>query len=85
MESKINKKQKDKRNNQSDIVANLSSVENEREDPKPNPDQPFPTKPSIPAEPNEDPDPPNPEPGIEEPEKTDPTRIEEQPPIFNSK
>lgn len=80
----MNKKQKDQRNNQSDIVENVSSVGNEREDPQTNPDHPFPTIPSIPPEPDENPALPCPEPGIEEPEKDDPTRIEEQPPIFNN-
>ena len=81
----MNKRQKDQRNNQLDIVTNLSSVGNEREDPQTNPDLPFPAKPSIPAEPDENPDPPNPEPGIEEPEKDDPTRIDEPPQISNYK
>jgi len=80
----MNKKQNDQRNNQSDIVTNLSLAGNEREDPQTNPDYPFPTKPAIPAEPDKNPDPPSPEPGIKEPEKDDPTRIDDPPPIFNN-
>ena len=47
------------------------------------PDTAIPDEPTVPEQPDENPIPRSPEPGIDEPEKDDPTRIDEEPPIFN--
>lgn len=54
------------------------------EDPQKETVNPIPNEPTVPEQPDENPNPNSPEPGIDEPEKDDPTRIDEQPPIFNN-
>lgn len=80
----MDKNQNDQCSQQSD-KANQPSVGKEGENPQINPEHPFPNVPITPAKPDEDPNPTRPEPDVNEPEKNDPTHIEEPPPIFNSK
>ena len=54
------------------------------EDPQEEPGTPIPDEPTVPEQPDENPNPTSPEPGIDEPEKDDPTRIDDEPPIFNN-
>lgn len=53
-------------------------------DPQEEPGTPIHDEPTVPEEPNKNPNPTSPEPGIDEPEKDDPTRIDDEPPIFNN-
>jgi len=48
------------------------------------PGTPSPDEPTVPEQPDENPEPNSPEPGINEPEINDPTRFDEEPPIFNN-
>jgi hypothetical protein len=54
--------------------------EKQREDPQKPPGNPLPNKPTTPAKSDKYPDHTKPRPGGNEPEKTDPTRIDEPPP-----
>ncbi|MFA9390150.1 MAG: hypothetical protein ACERKD_10100 [Prolixibacteraceae bacterium] len=69
---------------QSDKKANQSSVKEKIEKPQIVPVYPIPNQPTIPAEPDEEPDHTRPEPEENDPQKNDPTRIDEEPPIFNN-
>ncbi len=51
--------------------------------PQEKPDAPIPDEPTVPKQPDENPNPTRPEPGVIEPKKNDPTRIDKKPPIFN--
>ena len=64
---------------QFDNETNHPSTKKKSEDPQKEPVIPLPDEPTIPEPPEE-----NPEPGLNEPEKDDPTRIDEEPPIFNN-
>ncbi|HEX7413024.1 MAG TPA: hypothetical protein VF411_03180 [Bacteroidia bacterium] len=57
--------------------SNKTSAGNERENPQKKPGKPLPNKPTTPAKPDKNPDPTKPRPGGNEPEKNDPTRIDE--------
>jgi hypothetical protein len=69
---------------QSDNEFNQSFAGKQMEDPQEEPETPIPDEPTLPATPDENPNPTSPEPGIDEPEKDDPTRIDDEPPIFNN-
>jgi hypothetical protein len=81
----MNERQRKQHNQPLDTAANLPMTGKERVDPQKEPGSPDPRKPTIPYDPEENPDPTSPEPGINEPEINDPTRIDEPPPIFNNK
>lgn len=70
-------------NQQSDYESNQHLAGQEIEDPQEEPITPNPDEPTVPEQPDENPVPNSPEPGTDEPEKDDPTRIDEEPPIFN--
>lgn len=74
---------KDQRNRQSDSKSIQSSVKKKIENPQVFPDYLVPDIPTIPAIPDENPDHTNPEPGVNDPIKNDPTHIDKPPSIFN--
>jgi hypothetical protein len=80
----MEKKQDDKRSQQSGSKSSQPSSGKERENPPVNPVHPLPniSPKNIPLKPEND-DPIRPEPGVNEPGKNDPTRIDEPPSIFN--
>ncbi|MDD2307048.1 MAG: hypothetical protein PHP53_20255 [Prolixibacteraceae bacterium] len=67
----------------SSYETNQFFAEKQHENPQEEPNTPAPDEPTVPEQPDENPNPTSPEPGIDEPEKDDPTRIDEEPPIFN--
>jgi hypothetical protein len=71
--------QKNQFSQQSDYESNQLIAGQEIEDLQEEPGNPIPDEPTVPEQPDE-----NPEPGIDEPEKDDPTRIDDEPPIFNN-
>lgn len=74
------RKQQSERNSKQPLTGE------KRENPAKRPRIPHPDKPATPpAEPVRDPEPITPVPGVNEPGKNDPTRIDEPPPIFNTK
>jgi len=77
---------KEKRNHSHLIISKpiQSTVDRNEELPELDPNQPIPGKPNAPARPDKNPGTASPEPGLDEPEKDDPTRIDEEPPIFNN-
>lgn len=82
----MEKDKKDQHNQQSDGKSNQPLTGNARKNPAKRPRIPRPDKPTTPPEkPVQDPEPIRPVPGISEPEKNDPTRIDDPPPIFNIK
>ena len=82
----MEKDKKDLRNQQSGSNSNQPLTGKKRENPAKRPRIPRPYKPATPpAEPVHDPEPITPVPGVSEPGKNDPTRIDEPPPIFNAK
>jgi hypothetical protein len=83
----MEKNQNNQHCQQSDRKSNQPSSGKEREDPHKKPGISLPNNPpkNIPEEPDTDNDPTRPEPGVNEPEKNDPTRIDEPFPIFNNK
>ncbi len=68
----------------SDNETNLFFAGKQIEEPQEEPGTPIPDEPTVPEQPDENPNPTSPEPGINEPEKDDPTRIDNEPPIFNN-
>jgi hypothetical protein len=84
MERKMNTNQKYQFRQLSENRTSLFSAENQGENPQKRPGIPIPNEPTIPEQPDENPNPNSPEPGINKPEKDDPTRIDEEPPIFNN-
>jgi len=81
----MDKNQKDQQSQQSDNKTTEPSAGSKRENPQKKPWIPLPKEPITPAKPDEEPNPNRPEPGVNEPEKNDPTHTEEPPPIFNNK
>jgi hypothetical protein len=82
----MEKNQKDQRIQQSDGKSKQPLTGNERQNPAKRPRIPRPDKPvTPPSKPEINPEPAIPAPGIQEPEINDPTRIDEPPPVFNSK
>lgn len=77
-------KQKQLFRQQSDNESILIFAGKQIEDPQEEPGTPIPDEPTAPEQPDENPVPNSPEPGVNEPEKDDPTRIDEEPPIFNN-
>lgn len=84
MGRKMNTNQKHQFSQLSDIKANQPYAGKQSEDPQKEPGTPIPDEPTVPEQPDENPDPNSPEPGINEPGINDPTRIDEEPPIFNN-
>jgi len=80
----MNTNQKYQFSQQSDNNRNQPSAGERSEDPQKEPGMQIPDEPTVPEQPDENPNPTSPEPGIDEPEKDDPTRIDEEPPIFNN-
>ena len=77
---------KNQRNQQSESKSKQPLTGKEREEPTKRPRIPRPDKPATPpAKPDPKPEPTIPAPGVQEPIKNDPTRIDEPPPIFNIK
>lgn len=70
---------KDNHNRQSENHSDHLSDEKKKEEPG----TLIPDEPTVPEQPDENPNPGSPEPGLDEPEKNDPTRIDEKTPIFN--
>jgi hypothetical protein len=64
--------------------SNQLFAEKQMEAPQEEPSTPIPGEPTVPESPDENPIPNRPEPGIDEPEKDVPTRIDDEPPIFNN-
>jgi len=82
----MKKDKKDQRNQQSESNSDQPLTGKKRENPTKRPRIPRPDKPATPPEkPVQDPEPIRPVPGVSEPEKNDPTRIDDPPPIFNTK
>jgi len=75
----MNTNQKHQFGQLSENKANQPSSRKQGENQKEEPVIPVPDEPTTPEPPEE-----NPEPGLNEPEKDDPTRIDEEPPIFNN-
>jgi len=76
----MEKNKNDQRSQQSDSKSNQPSAGKTKEDPQKPPGNPLPNKPTTPAKSDKYPDPTKQRPGGNEPEKTDPTRIDEPPP-----
>lgn len=74
---------KDQRNRQPAGIKNMPSAGEERKDTPKRPRIPVPDSPVNPVKPDENPNPKKPDPGINEPEKNDPTRIDIPPEIIN--
>ena len=69
---------------QSDNETNQFFARKQIEDSQNKPDTLIPDEPTVPEQPDENPNTTSPEPGLDEPEKDDPTRIDEPPEIFNN-
>lgn len=74
---------KEQRSRQPAGIKSPPSAEEERKDTPKRPRIPVPDSPVNPVKPDENPYPTRPEPGINEPDKNDPTRIDEPPAIIN--
>ncbi|MBW8331551.1 MAG: hypothetical protein K0M40_06015 [Prolixibacteraceae bacterium] len=82
----MNKDKNNLRKQQSERNSKQPLTGKERENPAKRPRIPRPDKPvTPPSKPEINPEPAIPAPGIKEPEINDPTRIDEPPPVFNSK
>lgn len=80
----MNTNQKHQFRQQSDNESNQPLAGKQIKDPQEEPNTPIPDEPTVPEQPDENPEPNSPEPGINDPGINDPTRIDEEPPIFNN-
>jgi len=79
----MHENQKDKDNQQFGSKSNQYLTGEKRGNPSKRPRIPVPNKPILPIKPEKAPDPFPHEPGVNEPEKNDPTRIDNPPTIIS--